>query len=281
MKSNTNYTKDRSMTAGQLAKTCSVLFGQQWKTALASRLGMPLMSIHRWSSGKHKIPTPVAHLILRWVRSKGTVLSLCDRTGNMVRPWADAGFECLCVDLQHKGSRQLGNITYIGADLLSWLPPPQRYAMVFAFPECTNVAVSGARWFRKKGIGGLSRAVDLLETCRRICEWSKAPWMIENPVSVYSSYWRKPDHTFDPCEFGGWLDPPGDAYTKKTCLWTGNDFIMPERKPVEPAEGSKMHRMPPSKDRANRRSETPRGFALAVFEANAQVLFGRNASTAT
>ncbi|WP_425400423.1 hypothetical protein [Aeoliella sp.] len=260
------------MTAVQLARACSVLFGQHWKTALASRLGMPLMTIHRWSSGKHKIPTPVQQLITRWVRSKGTVLSLCDRTGNMVRPWADAGFECLCVDLQHKGSRQLGNITYIGADLLSWLPPPERYAIVFAFPECTNVAVSGARWFRKKGIGGLSRAIDLLETCRRICEWSKAPWMIENPVSVYSSYWRKPDHAFDPCEYGGWLDPPGDAYTKKTCLWTGNNFIMPERKPVEPAEGSKMHRMPPSKDRANRRSATPRGFAVAVFEANAQVV---------
>ena len=29
------------------------------------------------------------------------VISLCDKTGNMVRPWAEAGFECICVDIQH------------------------------------------------------------------------------------------------------------------------------------------------------------------------------------
>ena len=36
----------------------------------------------------------------------------------------------------------------------------------------------------------------------------------------------------------------------------------------EPVEGSKMHRLPPSADRGNVRSETPKGFARAVFEAN-------------
>ena len=32
--------------------------------------------------------------------------------------------------------------------------------------------------------------------------------MIENPVSTLGSYWRKPDFTFHPFEFGGW---PGGA----------------------------------------------------------------------
>jgi len=208
------------------------------------------------------------------IKSAGAVLSLCDLTGNVVRPWAEAGFDCLCVDIQHQGERQEGNITYIGADLLSWLPPPRQYAIVFAFPPCTNVAVSGARWFRNKGLGGLAEAVELLEVCRRICEWSQSPWVIENPVSVFASYWRKPDYTFNPCDYGGWLTPPGDTYTKKTCLWTGNGFIMPDPKPVEPVEGSKMHLMPPSKDRANKRSETPRGFARAVFEGNFKMIAG-------
>jgi hypothetical protein len=58
--------------------------------------------------------------------------------------------------------------------------------------------------------------------------------MLENPVGVLSSYWRKPDHTFDPCDYGGYLNPAGDAYTKKTCLWTGGGFIMPGKKPVDP-----------------------------------------------
>jgi hypothetical protein len=39
-------------------------------------------------------------------------------------------------------------------------------------------------------------------------------------------------------------------------------------RPVEAVEGSKMHRLPPSPDRAALRSVTPGGFARAFFEAN-------------
>lgn len=57
-----------------------------------------------------------------------------------------------------------------------------------------------------------------------------------------STLWRKPDHYFDPYEYGGYLSqiegsyhpkmPYRNAYTKKTCLWTGNGFTMPDTKPV-------------------------------------------------
>lgn len=201
----------------------------------------------------------------------GLVLSLCDRTGNMVRPWAEAGFDCLCVDVQHEGERTDGGITYIGADVADWLPPRGDYTIVFAFPPCTNLAISGARWFRDKGLAGLADGLRLVERCRRICEWSGAPWMLENPVSTLSTYWRKPDHQFDPCDYGGYLSPPGDAYTKRTCLWTGGGFVMPPHRPVIPFEGSRMHLMSPSADRADRRAETPMGFARAVFGANTQI----------
>ena len=257
------------MNLQRLDTSCRILFGRRWKTPLADYLGVKRETVSRWANGAQEMPQHARRVVSLLVRSRGAVLSLCDRTGNMVRPWANPCFECFCVDIRHEGIRQDGTITFIGADLLDWLPPPRRYAIVFAFPPCTNVAVSGARWFREKGLGGLSEAVDLLEACRRICEWSEAPWMIENPVSAFSSYWRRPDHTFHPCDYGGYLSPPGDAYTKKTCLWTGGGFVMPERRAVEPLEGSKMHLMPPSKDRADKRSETPMGFALATFEANA------------
>jgi hypothetical protein len=130
------------------------------------------------------------------------------------------------------------------------------------------VAVSGARWFKDKGLASLIDALDLFYAALRLAEWSRAPYMIENPVSTVSTYWRKPDYTFDPCDYGGYLKPPGDEYTKKTCLWTGNGFQMPKPFRVAPKEGSRMHRLPPSKDRANLRSTTPKGFAQAVFEAN-------------
>ncbi len=146
----------------------------------------------------------------------------------MARPWADTGYLCYCVDLQHK---------------------------------CTHVAVSGARWFRDKGLGGLILSLQLFDAAVKIAEWAGAPYLIENPVSVVSTYWRKPDYSFDPCDYG-------DPWTKKTCLWTGGGFVMPEKRRVAATEVGKIHRVPPGPDRANIRSETAPGFASAVFEAN-------------
>jgi hypothetical protein len=198
-----------------------------------------------------------------------TVVSLFDVTGNMVAPWAEAGFLCYCVDIQHPpGEQREQNIIRVGADMREWLPPFGPIKILFAFPPCTHVAVSGARWFRDKGLGALVESLELFDAAVRIAEWAKAPYMIENPVSTVSTYWRKPDHTFDPCDYGGYLSPSGDAYTKKTCLWTGNGFVMPTPRRVLPVDGSKMHRLPPSQNRAALRSETPRGFARAVIEAN-------------
>lgn len=199
------------------------------------------------------------------------VLSLCDRTGNMVKPWADAGYICWCLDIQHSnGTHTHGNIVKIGADILTWrLPVNVQYAIVFAFPPCTHLAVSGARWFKGKGLNMLASAIRLVARCAEIADQSNAPWMLENPVGVLSTHWRKPDYSFDPSDYAGYLDDPAeDAYTKKTCLWTGNNFVIPDKRPILPYKGSKMHRLPPSLDRANIRSETPNGFAKAVFIAN-------------
>ena len=197
------------------------------------------------------------------------VVSLFDLTTIMVEPWAKAGYLCYCVDLAHpKGEHRDGNIIRVGADAREWLPPFAAIRMLFAFPPCTDVAVSGARWFQDKGLGSLIEALQLFDASVRLAEWTKAPYLIENPVSTVSTYWRKPDYTFDPCDYGGYLKPSGDAYTKRTCLWTGNGFVMPPTRRVKPFEGSRMHRIPPSADRANLRSATPRGFAQAVFEAN-------------
>lgn len=206
------------------------------------------------------------------------VLSLFDYTGNMVRPWADAGYRCITVDIQHPTGIHTApldlhpNIEKVGGDIRNFLPPRGEYAAVFAFPPCTHLAVSGARWFKGKGLRALAESIELFAKAAEICEWSGAPYLIENPVSTISSYWRKPDYSFDPCEYAGYEGGQGDAYTKKTCLWTGGGFRMPEPRPVVPTQGSKMHLLPPSSDRANLRSATPMGFAQAVFEANAKML---------
>ena len=191
---------------------------------------------------------------------KPIVISLFDRTMNIVAPWALAGFLCYCVDLQHPpGEQREGNIIRVGANVQEWLPPFAPVKVVFAFPPCTDVAVSGAKWFHDKGIGSLIEALQLFEAALRIAGWTKAPYLIENPVSTISTYWRKPDFIFDPCDYGGFLTPPGDAYTKRTCLWSGNGFVMPKTKRVAPNEGSRMHLLGPSVDRgANSFCDTER-----------------------
>lgn len=196
-------------------------------------------------------------------------LFLFDYTAAAAKPWADAGYTCYCVDVQHEqGERREGNIIKVGADIHTWMPPRGDIAFVAAFPPCTHLAVSGARWFKGKGLRALADSISLFAKAADICEWSGAPYFIENPVSTISSYWRKPDYAFDPCDYAGYEDGHDDLYTKKTCLWAGGGFVMPEPKRLDPSDGSRMHLMPPGPDRQNLRSATPAGFARAVFEAN-------------
>ena len=197
------------------------------------------------------------------------VISCFDRTGTMARPWAEAGYRCYCVDIQYpEGETQDGNIIWVGADMQDWLPPFKPIIFAAFFPPCTDVAVSGARWFKDKGMAALYKAIGLFYASIRIAEWSNAPYLIENPVSTISTYWRKPDFTFDPCDYAGYQGGENDLYTKKTCLWVGGGFRMPQPRQQSPTHGSRMHLIPPSENRTNIRSATPMGFARAVFEAN-------------
>lgn len=197
-------------------------------------------------------------------------LFLFDKTAVMARPWADAGIDCYCVDIQHpKGETRDGHIIRVGADIHRWTPPLGReIAFVAAFVPCTHMAVSGARWFAGKGLYALADSIALFARAADICEASGAPYLIENPVSTISSYWRKPDHSFHPFQYAG--IEPRDNYTKLTWLWTGGGFVMPPHAPSGTLErpDSRIHRAPPGDERADFRSATPAGFARAAFEAN-------------
>jgi len=199
---------------------------------------------------------------------------LCDLTGNAARPWAEAGYECFCVDVQHSIRRERieGKIHFVWGDAQTWRPPNSlKIAFVAAFPPCTHVAVSGARDFTAKGGQMLRDALETFEACRQAGAWSGAPYMIENPVGVLSSipHIGKPDYYFDPWQYAGWLsDPESENTKKKTCLWTGNGFVMPAPRPANAPHRQDCWRATPSDDRADIRSATPNGFALAVFDAN-------------
>ena len=202
------------------------------------------------------------------LRQQNIVISCFDHTTSFVIPWAEAGYLCYCIDIQHeRGEQKSGNIIKIGADINCWIPPRGHIVFAAFFPPCTDLAVSGARWFKEKGLHRLAEAIKLFARCVDIAKTLDCPFFIENPVSTISTYWRKPDYSFDPYEYAGYSDSK-EAYTKKTCLWVGNNFKMPEKNIVAVKHGSKMHRLPPSKNRANLRSVTPSGFSKAVYLAN-------------
>lgn len=211
----------------------------------------------------------------------GTVISLCDETGNMARPWAAAGYTCWCFDIAHsiRKPRREGNITFAWGDVRTVRRPPGNIVAAFAFPPCTHTAVSGARDFATKGGHALRDALEIFEACRQVCEWSGAPYCIEQPVGVLSSvpHLGKPNYYFDPCDYTAF--EPSDHYTKKTALWTGNGFVMPaparhpDLRDCKP--DNRIHFASPGDNRAAFRGATPMGFARAVFQANAPHLSTR------
>lgn len=174
-----------------------------------------------------------------------TILDLCGGTGSWSEPYAEAGYNVVIVDLPRDV-----RLEHARGDVHG----------ILAAPPCTDFAGSGARWWKGKGQKALTESLSVVDACLRIITVARPKWWaLENPVGRLVHYLGEPRLIFNPCDYG-------DPYTKKTCIW--GDFTPPVLNPVEPTEGSKMHRLPPSPDRWKLRSITPPGFARAFFEAN-------------
>lgn len=230
---------------------------------------------------------------------KTDVVCLYEETGYSADKWAQAGFNVFCYDLEHTYTR----IERCGKGWKIFVPwnafdeaqniqllarHANRTAIVLAFPPCTDLTVTGAAWFEKKlseNANYRKEAMQLVYLARNIGESLKCPWVIENPVSVISTEWRKPDYIFNPFEYGGYLPVddvhpdfpeyinPRDAYRKKTCYWVGGGFRMPPKIPVHVEPGySKQHRKLGGKSKKTKkiRSASPRGVMTGIFYANAK-----------
>ena len=148
------------------------------------------------------------------------IVSLFDYTGEALKPWAEAGFECFAYDIQHTGTHRDG-ISFLHADLhdsATVRTIVERHAgkvrLVSAFPVCTDLAASGACWWAGKREADpqfQERAARRAMQCSEMAEATGCnAWYVENPVGALSRLWRKPDHVFDPCEYGGYLSNPRD-----------------------------------------------------------------------
>ena len=185
------------------------------------------------------------------------ILDLCGGTGSWSKPYRDAGYKVIIVDPQE----WLPNDPGTGdVRLFEHLGKRRRVWGVLCAPPCTDLSSSGARWWAEKGEAALLSALSVADACTRIVLLHRPQWWaLENPVGRLTRYYGPPTYRFNPCDHG-------DPYTKKTLLW--GEFNIPKRTPVKPTEGSKMHLMSPSPERARLRSATPPGFAQAFFKAN-------------
>ena len=102
-----------------------------------------------------------------------------------------------------------GNCTFLTEDL-STHTHTQPWYLIIAHPPCTDLAVSGARWFPEK-----QRDFRQQKSCVFFMYFALAHCdriAIENPVGIMSNVYRKPDQIIHPFEFG-------HPYRKTTCLW--------------------------------------------------------------
>lgn len=131
-----------------------------------------------------------------------------------------------------------------------------RWDMIIAFPPCTHLAVSGAKWFAAKRADGRQQAA--IDFFMQFANADCSKIAIENPVGIMSTVWKKPDQIIQPWQFG-------HGETKKTCLWLKG---LPPLFPTNIVDGreQRIWKMSPSEDRAKNRAKTFPGIARAMAE---------------
>jgi len=229
---------------------------------------------------------------------KSTVLFLFNASDYAPAPWIARGHHCTSVDFSdtdHSAHRdalrstpehERINLDLSQEDALGALREALRSRgleprVALSYCPCTNLAVSGAAHFAKKRKANERFQEEAVEMARLV-EGLGIPFCVENPVSVLSTLWRKPDVVTNPASWGGYcpegehpeapeLYPPQDAYNKKTCYWTGLGFSFPEERPVEVKDAvNPGHRALGGKSARTKhlRSLTPRGVSEAMAVAN-------------
>ena len=184
------------------------------------------------------------------------VLIACEYSGRVRDEFLKLGHEAMSCDLlptDTAGPHYQGDVR----DVLDY-----PWDIMIAHPPCTDLAVSGAAWFAKKRMAGQQQAS--ASFFMMLAKADIPQIVIENPVCVMSSLWRKPDQTIQPWMFG-------HMEQKATCLWLKNtpplaptNIVKDEMMLLPKNQRERLHYLPPSADRWKLRSETYLGIAQAM-----------------
>lgn len=177
------------------------------------------------------------------------VLIACEFSGIVREAFRSRGHDAWSCDLL--ASEIAGY--HMQCDIKEVLRQGQAWDLMVAFPPCTHLAVSGARWFKEK----IAEQAEALAFVRALLMAPVPRIALENPIGIISSAIRKPDQIIQPWQFG-------HGETKATCLWLKN---LPPLVPTNIVAG-REHRIwnppPPRKDRWKIRSRTLPGIAEAM-----------------
>ena len=161
------------------------------------------------------------------------VLVACEESQEVCKAFRERGHNAFSCDLiqcsgGHPEWHIMGDVLYViggGVNFVTQDGTQNRiegkWDLIIAHPPCTDLAVSGARWFpekqkdmrQQKAVAFFMQMA--LANCDRIA--------VENPVGIMSTCWRKPDQIVQPWMFG-------DPFEKTTCLWLKN---LPKLEPTD------------------------------------------------
>lgn len=177
------------------------------------------------------------------------VLIACEYSGTVRRAFSALGHDVWSADFE---PAEDGSKNHYQGDCFD-LIDNQHFDLMIAHPPCTDIAVSGAKWFKEKIADGRQQAA--LDFVQRLMSAPIAKIAIENPISVISSKIRKPDQIIQPWMFG-------TPEFKSTCLWlNGLNKLIPTNILPQPKKGdnewiswNRVHKCPPGPDRKKLRS---------------------------
>jgi hypothetical protein len=191
------------------------------------------------------------------------VLVACEFSGRVREAFKSRGHDAWSCDLLPS---EIPSEYHLQGDVLGhlWM----NWDMMIAFPPCTHLAVSGARWFKDKQ----KEQEEALRFVEKLLYADIPRIALENPISIISSRIRKPDQIIQPWMFG-------EPFQKTTCLWLKN---LPKLVPtkildnhgeffIKTGSDGKDYKYPKwmmddMKNREKNRSRTFKGIAEAMAE---------------
>ena len=199
------------------------------------------------------------------VEEEMRVLVACENSGRVREAFRVRGHDAWSCDFLWPQDRSQYHYT---GSILDHDIVKQDWDLLIAHPDCTFLTVS-ANGHAMKQEWRIEARLSAMHFVRSLWAFPVEKIAIENPIGVLNTFWREPDQTIQPWEFG-------HKATKGTCLWLKNlpelqptDVVGPPPKDMTLEEKriwNAVHRAAPGPDRWRIRSLTFQGIADAMAE---------------